>query len=167
MWNRIKDNARLALCVFSIATFTLLVVVVLLGVFTRHVMQDQIRWSEELARLLLVWISFLGGAIAYIDNNHLGVDLFVAKLDPAAARIAALFSHLVVLAFAFFVMGIGGALIVIDRFDSGQLLPALQLKRAWFYLAIPVSGGLISLFAIGHLVDWFTKKTDPLLGTES
>lgn len=161
MWNRIKHVSRMLLGGISIATFVVLVIVVLLGVFTRHAMQDQIRWSEELARLLLVWISFLGGAIAYIDNQHLGVDLLVSRFDPAAARIAGFFCHLLVLTFALFVMGVGGTRIVLDRFDSGQLLPALQLNRAWFYLAIPISGWLISLFALGNLVVFFTQKTNP------
>jgi TRAP-type C4-dicarboxylate transport system permease small subunit len=152
MWSRVKHIARLLLGGISVATFVVLVLVVLWGVFTRHVMQDQVRWSEELARLLLVWISFLGGAIAYIDDKHLGVDLFVSRLDPAAARVAAIFCHLLVLGFGLFVMGVGGTRIVMDRFDSGQLLPALQLNRAWFYLAIPVSGWLISLFAVGNLI---------------
>jgi TRAP-type C4-dicarboxylate transport system permease small subunit len=152
MWSRVKHIARLLLGGISVATFVVLVVVVLWGVFTRHVMQDQVRWSEELARLLLVWISFLGGAIAYIDDKHLGVDLFVSRLDPAAASVAAIFCHLLVLGFGLFVMGVGGTRIVMDRFDSGQLLPALQLNRAWFYLAIPVSGWLISLFAVGNLI---------------
>ena len=159
MWNRIKHLASLLLGGVSIITFVVLVGVVLLGVFTRHVMQDQIRWSEELARLLLVWISFLGGAIAYIDDKHLGVDLLVSRLDPGAARLASFFCHLLVFGFALGIMGIGGTRIVMDRLDSGQVLPALQLNRAWFYLAVPVSGWLISLFALGNLISFFAKPT--------
>ena len=165
MWSRVKHIARLLLGGVSLATFAVLVIVVLLGVFTRHVMQDQVRWSEELARLLLVWISFLGGAIAYIDGKHLGVDLFVSRLDPAAARVASFFGHLLVLAFALFVMGVGGTRLVLDRFDSGQLLPALQLNRAWFYLAIPVSGWLVSLFALGNLLTLLGGKPSTLPDT--
>ena len=52
MFGRTKQIARLFLGVTSVGVFAVLVVVVLLGVFTRHVMQDQVRWSEELARLL-------------------------------------------------------------------------------------------------------------------
>ena len=49
-------------------------------------------------------------------------------------------------------MGIGGTQLVIDRFDSGQSLPALQINKAWFYLAVPVSGYVISLFALGNVI---------------
>lgn len=167
MWGNVKHIALLLLGGTAIVTFVVLVFVVLLGVFTRHVMQDQIRWSEELARLLLVWISFLGGAIAYIDDRHLGVDVLVSRLDPAAARLANVFCHLLVFAFALFVMGVGGTRIVMDRFDSGQLLPALQLSRGWFYLAIPVSGWLISLFALGNLFSIAFSRNHNSPGTSS
>lgn len=159
MWNKGKSMARKLLGGISIATFVVLVVVTLLGVFSRHILQDQYRWSEELARLLLVWISFLGGALAYIDDKHLGVETLVANLDPAAARIAAGFCHILVFLFALFVMGIGGTDLVIGRFDSGQILPALQISRAWFYAVIPLSGFLITLFALGNLISFFTGTT--------
>jgi TRAP-type C4-dicarboxylate transport system permease small subunit len=157
MWNRVKHYATLLLGGISIFTFLVLVLVVLLGVFSRHILGDQVRWSEELARLLLVWISFLGGAIAYIDDKHLGVDLLTARLDTAAERIARFFCHLLVLAFALGVMTLGGTQLVASRFDAGQLLPALQLNRGWFYAVIPVSGALITLFALGNLITFFTQ----------
>jgi TRAP-type C4-dicarboxylate transport system permease small subunit len=49
-------------------------------------------------------------------------------------------------------MGIGGTQLVIDRFDAGQTLPALQINKAWFYLAVPVSGYVISMFALGNVI---------------
>ena len=100
------------------------------------------------------------GAMTYIDDKHLGVDVLVSRLDPAAARIARVFRQQQVIAFALAVMGVGGTRIVMDRFDSGQLLPALQLSRGWFYLAIPVSGWLIALFALGNLVSIATSRKD-------
>lgn len=161
MWSKVKSIARRVLGGISILTFVVLVVVTLLGVFSRHILKDQYRWSEELARVLLVWISFLGGTLAYIDDKHLGVETLVACLDSAAARIATLFGHVLILVFAFFVMGIGGADLVLGRFDSGQILPALQISRGWFYLVIPVSGFLITFFAIGNLISFFSRTTTP------
>ncbi len=152
MWDKVKRVTAFSLGWVAIAVFLVLVIDVLLGVFTRKVLGDQIRWTEELARFLLVWISFLGGAIAYLDDKHLGVDLLVDRIDPAARRLARVVTHALVFAFAFFVMGIGGTQLVIDRFDSGQLLSALQINKAWFYLAVPVSGYVISLFALGNVI---------------
>ncbi len=61
-------------------------------------------------------------------------------------------------------MGIGGTDLVIDRFDSGQLLSALNINKAWFYLAVPVSGYLISFFALGNVIVLLAGAED--VGTE-
>lgn len=152
MWNQVKHITAMLLGWLSIMVFLVLTADVLLGVFSRKVLGDQVRWTEELARFLLIWISFLGGAIAYLDDKHLGVDLLVDRIHPAARRLARIVTHGMVFAFAFFVMGIGGTQLVIDRFDSGQVLSALQINKAWFYLAVPVSGYVISLFALGNVI---------------
>jgi TRAP-type C4-dicarboxylate transport system permease small subunit len=152
MWSKIKQLTATTLGWLAISVLLVLVCVVLWGVFTRKIMDDQARWSEELARFLLIWISFLGGAIAYLDDKHLGVDLLVSHFDPAARRLSSTITHALVFVFALIVMGIGGTDLVIDRFDSGQLLPALQINKAWFYLAIPISGYMISLFALGNVI---------------
>jgi TRAP-type C4-dicarboxylate transport system permease small subunit len=152
MWNKIKYVTAASLGWVAIAVFLVLVIDVLLGVFTRKVLGDQIRWTEELARFLLVWISFLGGAIAYLDDKHLGVDLLVDRFDPSARRVARVITHGLVFAFALFAMGIGGTQLVVDRFDSGQVLSAMQINKAWFYLAVPVSGYVIAMFALGNVI---------------
>jgi TRAP-type C4-dicarboxylate transport system permease small subunit len=152
MWSRIKQITATSLGWLSIGVFVILVVDVLLGVFSRKVLGDQYRWSEELARFLLVWISFLGGAIAYIDDKHLGVDLLVDRMHIDARRLSRIVTHGLVFAFALFVMGIGGTDLVLDRFDAAQMLPALQINKAWFYLAVPVSGYIIELFALGNVI---------------
>ncbi|MHC5158432.1 MAG: TRAP transporter small permease, partial [Planctomycetota bacterium] len=59
-------KGRIALCRLLEAALILAVAVLVLdvlwGVFTRYALSEQAKWSEELARFLLVWISLLGGA---------------------------------------------------------------------------------------------------------
>ena len=160
MWGKTKHLTARALGWLAIVVFLILVLDVLLGVFSRRILGDQIRWTEELARFLLVWVSFLGGAIAYIDDKHLGVDLLVERLHPQARRYSRVLVHGLVFAFAFLAMGLGGTKLVIDRFDAGQLLPALQIDKAWFYLAVPISGYLIALFALGNVISMVMGAED-------
>lgn len=152
MWKSIKQLTASILGWMSISVLCVLVITVLWGVFTRKVLGDQVRWSEELARFLLVWVCFLGGAIAYLDEKHLGVDLLVTNFEKSAQRLAKLITHLLVFLFSLLAMGIGGTQLVMDRFDSGQILPALQVNKAWIYLAVPCSGYLIALFAAGNVL---------------
>lgn len=132
--------------------FAALVIDVLWGVFTRQVLNDQPAWTEELARFLLVWLALLGGVLAYADDRHLGVDVLVSRMDPSAQRIALLVSHLCVFGFSLAVLVIGGIDLFQSRWEAGQMMSAMGIRKAWFYLVLPLGGGLITLLAVGKTI---------------
>ncbi len=127
---------------------TVLIVVVLWGVLSRQILGGQPAWTEELARVLLVWLALLGGVLAYADERHLGVDVLVDRLHPDARRIVSIASHLCVLAFSLAVFAYGGTALFHLRWDSGQTLPATGVRKAWFYLVLPIVGVLLSHLAL-------------------
>lgn len=138
---------------FTIALFAALVLDVLWGVISRYV--PGIRpsdWTEELAVYLLVWVSLFGAAITYREYGHLGVDYFVAKLDPSAQRLVAVIVELAVLFFAGFALCFGGWRLVMDTLGANQLTPVLQWKIGYLYSVVPLSGVCFIAFAIEHLV---------------
>lgn len=153
MLDKLRSTASAALGVIAIVVFTLLVLDVLWGVVSRYLLGSQARWSEELARLLMVWLALLGAALAYLQQKHLGVDILMRQMHPDAQRVAQVFVHFVVLLFAAVVLCYGGGQLVSQRWASGQALPALGISKAWFYLAIPISGLLIGLFSIESMID--------------
>src|SRR5207244_11708001 len=68
-------------------------IIVFLGVFFRYVLSDPLTWTEEIARLCLVWITFLGTYLAYRRNLHISIDVVRERLSRSAQRII----HLIVL----------------------------------------------------------------------
>jgi TRAP-type C4-dicarboxylate transport system permease small subunit len=142
-----------ALCWLTILLFAALVLDVLWGVISRYVPgivpSD---WTEELDVYLLVWISLLGSALTYRDRGHLGVDYLVSKFDPTAQRVAEIVVELCVMVFAVTVLCWGGYLLVSDALRSGQLTPVLQLKMAYVYSVVPITGVFFLAFCIEHLV---------------
>jgi len=150
-------GVRIVLCrlleAALIVAVLVLVLDVLWGVFTRKVLGDQAQWSEELARFLLIWVSLLGGAVAFGEKAHLGVDYFVGLLAPEARRFMAVVSHVIVLVFAVTIFMIGGLTIVMDNLAMGQTTPALNLKMGHVYLALPIAGVFIILFAVEQLLE--------------
>jgi tripartite ATP-independent transporter DctM subunit len=58
------------------------VVVVLAGVVSRYVLNRPIAGSDEIATLVLVWLTFLGGAVAQRRRAHPSVSLFIDRLGP-------------------------------------------------------------------------------------
>ncbi|WPJ96267.1 TRAP transporter small permease [Coraliomargarita algicola] len=153
MLKRINQQASRLLNFLLIIIFIVLVVDVLWGVASRYLLGHQARWSEELARLLMVWLALLGAALASREGQHLGLDVVVRQWTADVQRWAGVVVQLFVLVFAVIIMAWGGGQLVAARFESGQLLPALDISRAWFYLALPVSGLLVSCFSLERLLD--------------
>jgi TRAP-type C4-dicarboxylate transport system permease small subunit len=58
---------------------------VLVGVFFRYALNNPLYWAEEAARLLLIWLSFIGAALAFQRGQHLAMDV-VMRLMPDALR---------------------------------------------------------------------------------
>lgn len=129
-----------------------LVLDVLWGVCSRFVLASPSRWTEEIATMLLIWVSLLGAAVGFSRNEHLGVDYLVKKLDPAAQRLMTVVVQLLIIVFAAAAMVYGGSILVSKALDSGQLSPALGLRFGYVYLAVPLSGLFIIFFALEQIV---------------
>ncbi|BET66602.1 TRAP transporter small permease [Opitutales bacterium ASA1] len=136
----------------TVALFGALTLVVLWGVFSRYVMGAQSTWTDELARYLLVWVSLVGASLMFREHGHLGVDYFVSKLHPDVQRVGAVFSELVVIAFALVALGIGGTKLVLDAFHANEMTSALGIRVGWLHLAAPLSGLFMAAFAVEHLL---------------
>lgn len=149
----LRDALTRGLEILIVATMALLVADVVWGVFTRYALGQQAKWSEELARFLLIWVALLGGAVAFGTKAHLGVDYFVNQLHPAARRWTAIAAHLVVLFFAGEVLLHGGARVVSEALILEQTTPALGWKMGYVYLALPISGLFVILYTVENLVE--------------
>jgi TRAP-type C4-dicarboxylate transport system permease small subunit len=68
--------------VIAFAIFWVLAIVVFLQFFTRYVLNDSMAWTEEIARYLLIWVTFVGGAIAVRRGTHIGVEVLLHFLRP-------------------------------------------------------------------------------------
>lgn len=163
-------KGRIGLCrlleIALILAVTALTLVVLWGVLTRYAFGKQAEWSEELARFLLIWISMLGGAAAFGEKAHLGVDYFVGKFDPSTRKLSAVLGYCVVLFFAVSIFIIGGSNIVANNMEQsapalgsisipilGKLFGIDGIKMGHVYMALPVAGVFMILFAVEQLLE--------------
>jgi TRAP-type C4-dicarboxylate transport system permease small subunit len=140
-----------------------LVIDVVWGVFTRYVLGHQSSWTEELARMLLIWVSLLGASIGFIRKSHLGVDYFVNKLNQKWQAIGQLVVYLLVAVFAAIVLVYGGYRLVSSALLNGQPSAALRIQWGYVYLAVPISGFFIVIFSIKVILDIINvslKKTN-------
>lgn len=67
------------------------------NVVLRYAFNSGIAAAEEVARLMFVWLIFLGAILALRRHAHLGVELVQARLPRWARRGCAVASHLLML----------------------------------------------------------------------
>lgn len=164
---KFKNAMTRGLEVVLIVAVALLVLDVVWGVFTRYLMGEQAKWTEELARFLLVWVSLLGGAVAFGTKGHLGVDFFVGKFHPETRKLMAVVVHLIVLFFAGAVFLYGGGRVVADALAMEQMTPALGWKMGHVYLALPLAGIFIILYTVENLIETLATSAEQLNEAES
>jgi TRAP-type C4-dicarboxylate transport system permease small subunit len=136
-----------------------LLLIVILGILSKRFTLN-ITWTVELSEFLLAWLVMFGGAVAYLDHAHLGVDLVVSRLDEKSKSISKALSHLLIGVFSILVMVVGGGQLFIERWNSEQILPALGIKKAWFYLSVPLVGAVIAITACIYFFQTLRKPAE-------
>ena len=175
-------KSRIALCRLLEAALILAVLVLVLdvlwGVLTRwsgsfvvwlseqgveawyFLPRGQNQLTEEIARFLLIWISLLGGAVAFGEKAHLGVDYFVGKFDLAAQKLIAIIGQIIILIFAVSIFIVGGSNIVMNNMQ--QLAPALGpqfgLQMGHVYLALPIARAFMIIFTVERILELVLSK---------
>ncbi len=128
-------------------------IVVAVQVFFRYVLNQSLFWSEELARFLLVWLSFLGASVAYRRGAHPGIDILTTKLPATFRRLCAAIVHLASLSLFAVMIFYGYRFAYFVRL---QISPALYLPKWIVFSIIPVCGLILMLHGINFLLQDIT-----------
>ena len=81
------------------AVFWVMAVIVFLQFFTRYVLNDSLSWTEEIARYLLMLVTFIGAATAMRRGTHISVEVAQMFLPAQVVRVLALVIDVIVLGF--------------------------------------------------------------------
>ncbi|SFC46575.1 TRAP-type C4-dicarboxylate transport system, small permease component [Zunongwangia mangrovi] len=129
----------------------LIVLAVLWQVFSRYVLQNPSSVTEEIARYLLIWIGLLGAAYASGQQEHLSINILPPKLNPENRIKLMIFINILIVAFCFTVLIIGGGNLVLMNIELGQNSAALHLPLSVVYTVIPISGVLIIIYKLNEI----------------
>ena len=112
-----------------------MVVVLFLQVFTRYVLRNPLYWSEELARIILIWSVFLGAVFSFRSGTHMRIDILMKKLPMRLRMAVNLVSKTIVTVFSV-VLVIHGSI-----FSSKMMriiAPATKIPTGIIYLVLPI-----------------------------
>jgi len=146
-------NIILPLRWLTASLLSMVVVVTLLQILLRYLFNAPLVWSEELARLATVWMTFLGSAAVCCDGRHLNVDVFV-RMAPAPVK-KFLYWFNTVASLGFLAL-LGWTSITLVKVDMMNDLSALPLTLGHLRLAVTV-GSFLMIAAI--LTRLFQSRT--------
>jgi len=108
-----------------------------------HVVHKDLAWVTELGELLMVWVTFLGGACAAQRGAHMTITEFIDKLDPARRRWADAAVQALCLAMLLVLTRFGWSLV---GGNWGNELTVLGWPMAIQYMGMAVGCTLMSVF---------------------
>jgi len=141
------------LAIVGAAMTVAMMVIVVYDVFCRYVLNDPTVWVFDFSTFLLVYIVFLGLALALQEGSHVAVDLFLEIVHGRVRQVLRVIGLLITVFY-------GGVLTwVVTRYalqafqmnwKSASLI-AVPLK--YVYVVGPVGAFLFTLTAIGLTIE--------------
>lgn len=163
--NALTKGLMTALKWICVVLFAALVIVVVWQVFARLVLNQPQAWTDEASRMIFVWLGLFAAAFVFGERGHIAVDLVVTRLPGAGQKAMGIFVQLLIIFFAFTLMVYGG--IRASGGAGNQRLSALNfLTLGQMYWVLPVSGVLIIIFAISHILAITAGSQSPYPASE-
>ena len=132
-----------------------MVAIVILQVIFRYIVKGSLPWSEELARYLMVWITFIGASIGVKRGAHVGIEALILALPKKAQTIAEYLGIFISVIFCIVVLGASFG-IINRQIINQQISPAMRIPMWWAYAAIP--GGTL-LMTVRFIQALFKNKS--------
>jgi len=136
--------------VLATVSLSLTVIITFLQVLFRYVFKSPISWSQEVLMISFVYSILFGAALAVKNKEHLTVDLF-DNLSSIKEKILVVIEFIVTGTVILILLYFGWEL-VRANLNSGQIVGILPLKKAYVYLAIPLSALFMLYFHIRKVI---------------
>jgi TRAP-type C4-dicarboxylate transport system permease small subunit len=160
---RIRNAYRRLLEVVVVVLMVGLFVEVTAGVVFRFAGHSLI-WYDEVASVMLAWLTFYGSALASVLRAHIGCPELVDVLPWRAKRVAAIAAQVVVIAF-FVALGVVGVRIM-PALAGDTLVSLSWVPMNFVQSVIPISAALIAFAELLHLIDLVRAGSPPAAGGE-
>ena len=142
-WSVVLIGATMATLVFA-------------NVIVHNVFHGDIAWTTEFGELLMVWVTFLGGAAATRRGAHMVVGELIGRLAGTARRFADAAIQLVVLVTLGLLVWYGLGIAEAGRMSQ---LTVLGWPMATQYAALPIASAITMVFVIWDLVEILRGRT--------
>ncbi|TDT61907.1 TRAP transporter small permease [Fonticella tunisiensis] len=142
-----------------IGLLSVMTVVVVVQVICRFIFKFSLTWSEELARYILVWTTFIGASMGIKRGAHIGIEAFTLLLPEKFRKYVAAFGYILCAIFTIIVFK-ESSRIIHKQILNHQISPAMGMPMWLAYLALPVGTFLMTLRFGQALFELFKPDKD-------
>lgn len=153
----IQVDDYLVLVIFWVLAF-----VVFLQFFTRYVLNDSLGWTEEIARFLLIGVTFFGAVMAVRKESHIAVELIYRYL-PRRGRFGL---QIVVDLVSLLFYGVTAWLCTRMAGRTQQMMVSIDVPKATVYWIVSVCFAAMTVYAAIVLVRHWRTGTSRLIDPE-
>jgi TRAP-type C4-dicarboxylate transport system permease small subunit len=146
---RFLDKLEEALLMIGLSLMGLSVA---LQIFMRYLFNMPLVWSEEFARYIFVWITFIGAGYGVRHGIHISMEYFYNKFPPAVRKAVSIATlALSAGAFAYLLPTAVFFMAEQDKIASS----AMQMPMSWLFAAVPVGCVLVLIHLAADAVALF------------
>lgn len=144
----------------SVIALAFLVCLTVAGVVMRYAVNRPIYWMEEVQLWCFVWVTFLGACAVARANAHIAIDAIISFFPISVRRVMGVVALAATIAVLLF-LGYYSCFHVLQMYQRVRLTNILGIPYALIYAVVPVSCLIMSVVAIGQLVQNETvRKSD-------
>jgi len=119
------------------------------NVFCRFVLKFSIYWADELAQSLLVWLTFLGAAVAIRESSHYSFDTIQNLLKGVTLKVYVILGNVIVIAMVLAMLYWSS---IVSAGIRTWIMPAMGISRAIIYVACPVGCIFMLIYSFRNLI---------------
>jgi len=153
IWDRLDEKISRVEQVFVTILLTMMILMAFFQIVLRNFFDTGLSWGDSLVRYLVVWVGFIGAAIATKEGKHINIDVVSRWLTGPGSNYIQLISY-------FFSTVICGLLtlaaIKFIRFEAQMGSTVFFKLPVWVpEIIIPVTFGLMTLrYAVRFLSEF-------------
>jgi len=134
---------------FIMACFAVMGTVLALQIFMRYVMNWPLIWSEELARYIFVWATFIGAGYGVRKKIHISMELLYIRLPKKVRVFVTIFTNAVAIFVFAYLIPYG---ITTTRRQWAIASSAMEIPMSWVFAAVPIGCFIVCLRLIGDII---------------
>lgn len=158
MWGRVSDAWYALLQWAMVIAIVVLLVPVSLQILSRHTeWVPTYIWTEEMARLLFIWVIMIGAMVGMRERSHFIVDIW-PQLPPRADAVMELVAGVFTLGFALVFVWAGWEF---TRFAFNRISELAEMPLWTIHIAWPVLGVSWLLFHGEHMLKMLRVAFEP------